>query len=42
MAVNFILSRKKYENDEKSQKNLKIGRKSDVFYGIIDYTDSNM
>ncbi|ORO98848.1 excinuclease ABC subunit A [Streptococcus mitis] len=33
------MSRKKYENDEndeKSQKNLKIGRKSDVFYGIID------
>ncbi|AAK74369.1 excinuclease ABC subunit A [Streptococcus pneumoniae] len=30
------MSRKKYENDEKSQKKLKIGRKSDVFYGIID------
>ncbi|TVV66438.1 excinuclease ABC subunit A, partial [Streptococcus pneumoniae] len=29
------MSRKKYENDEKSQKKLKIGRKSDVFYGII-------
>ncbi|NIB79791.1 excinuclease ABC subunit A [Streptococcus pseudopneumoniae] len=28
--------KKKYENDEKSQKKLKIGRKSDVFYGIID------
>ncbi|NIB66689.1 excinuclease ABC subunit A [Streptococcus pseudopneumoniae] len=30
------MSKKKYENDEKSQKKLKIGRKSDVFYGIID------
>ncbi|UKP65568.1 excinuclease ABC subunit A [Streptococcus pneumoniae] len=30
------MSRKKYENDEKSQKKLKIGRKSAVFYGIID------
>ncbi|TVV54680.1 excinuclease ABC subunit A [Streptococcus pneumoniae] len=30
------MSRKKYENDEKSQKKLKIDRKSDVFYGIID------
>ncbi|TAA67976.1 excinuclease ABC subunit A [Streptococcus sp. LQJ-218] len=30
------MSRRKYENDEKNQKNLKIGRKSDVFYGIIE------
>ena len=42
MVIVRILSRKKLKKHEKSETFSKIGRKSDVFYGIIDYTDRNM